>query len=103
MKAFIRFGEIPKTLKSGIWKNGIKIGEEIGVSVYDAVEMTDGWHAIMPLPISPSQGITYDYLVNNSKVVYLVTGNEIGIGSDNEPLLNNIRVIDDLTKYFLKL
>ena len=42
IKYYIRFGEIPENETSSIYLGGVKLGDEFGVSVYDAVEMTDG-------------------------------------------------------------
>ncbi len=39
---FYRFGEIPKNEKSGIWKGEEKVGEEFGVSVYEAHKNING-------------------------------------------------------------
>ena len=36
-KKYIRFGDIPENKVSGIWCDTIKVGEEKGVLVYDAV------------------------------------------------------------------
>lgn len=43
MKYYLRFGDIPTSGLSNIWLNDQIIGQELGVSVYDAVLMTDGW------------------------------------------------------------
>lgn len=94
MKYYIRFGEIPEHEQSIKYNSESK---EIGVSVYDAIEMTDGWHVIIPLPFSLSQGATYNHLINNDRCIYLVTGNEVGIGMDNEPLLKNVKILKDIT------
>lgn len=47
MKYYLRFGDIPTSGLSNIWLNDQIIGQELGVSVYDAVLMTDGWHQPM--------------------------------------------------------
>lgn len=100
MKYYIRFGEIPQNETSSIYLGGQKIGEELGVSVYDAVEMTNGWHVIMPLPISPKQGTTYLCLSKQHRNVYLVIGDEVGYGADGEPVLKNVKIIEDITGSF---
>lgn len=96
MKYYIRFGEIPLNEKS----KKLHSGYEKGVSVYDAVLMTNGWHIILPTPIKYGQGKTYEYLINSNRNVYLVTGDEIDIGSDNEPVIVNVKILKDITKDF---
>lgn len=102
IKYYIRFGEIPENETSSIYLGGVKLGDEFGVSVYDAVEMTDGWHVIMPLPITSKQGTTYLCLSKQNRNVYLVTGDEIGYGSDEEPVLKNVKIIKDITEKIYK-
>ena len=42
-----------------------------------------------------------DILFYNSKTfVYLVTGNIVGYGSDNEPLIRNVKIVQDVTETF---
>lgn len=96
MKYYIRIGEEPIMGKS----KKLSGGYEDGISVYDAVRMTDGWHIIMPLPSTKGQGMTYEYLIQSNRKIYLVVGDEIGIGSDGEPIIKNMKKIKDVTKYF---
>lgn len=96
MKYYIRIGEPPITGKS----RKLSGGYEEGISVYDAVRMTDGWHIIMPLPSTKGQGMTYEYLIQSNRKIYLVVGDEIGVGSDGEPIIKNMKKIKDVTKYF---
>lgn len=96
MKYYIRIGEEPIMGKS----KKLSGGYEDGISVYDAVRMTDGWHIIMPLPSIKGQGMTYEYLIQSNRKIYLVVGDEIGIGSDGEPIIKNMKKIKDVTKYF---
>ena len=42
---FYRFGEIPKNEKSCIWRGEEKIGEEPGVSVYEAHKNINGTYS----------------------------------------------------------
>lgn len=110
MKKYIRVGEIPNDEKSRIYRGDSIIGCEEGVSVYNAIEIDGKWNIIMPLPFKEGQGNTYETLiqevtecrfkVSNPRSVYLVIGDEIGIGSDNEPLLRNITILDDITEQF---
>ena len=65
----MRFGDIPTSGLSNIWLNDQIIGQELGVSVYDAVLMTDGWHVILPKPLLKDPHIlleiTKDFWKNN--------------------------------------
>lgn len=93
-KTFVRFGDIPALGKS---KNYLTEVNEIGISVYDAVELEDGSVRI----IFPN--LTYSACVSLSGVIerpmYEVSGDIVGTGSDGEPLLKNIRIIRQLKPY----
>lgn len=108
-KIYIRFGEIPINEKSkkgnGCSGDGHKwIGYENGVSVWDAVKLNDGYHLVAPnKPNSYTYGDFSIYAfpdfslgINKETKIYVVTGNEIGKGSDNEPLIINIKIIKQL-------
>lgn len=109
-KYYIRIGEIPYDEKSRIYRGDVIIGEEIGVSVYNCVEINGKYNIIMPLKMKEGQGITYEgliqevtqcrYKIEEPRKVYLVTGEEVGKGADTEPLLKNIVIIDDITEQF---
>lgn len=111
-KYYIRIGEVPNDEKSIIFKNGIRIGEESGVSVYNTIlNFQDGrYHIVMPSPFKEGQGRTYECLIQQvtqyrlkigrPRKIYLVIGDEVGKGSDGEPLLRNVKVIKDITKDF---
>ena len=96
MKKYIRFGPIPINEQS----KKLNEGFEDGVSVYDVVLMTNGYHPIMPTPPTLSQGITYMYLIKQRRNVYIVIGDEVGYGSDGEPLLKNVKIISEITENF---
>lgn len=104
-KIYIRIGEIPVDERSKIHL-GDKNEYENGVSVWNAVKLEDGYHLVAPL-----HGNTYTYtdfishafpeewygkLLPDSLKIYVVTGDEIGKGSDNEPLLKNVKIIEEL-------
>lgn len=111
-KLYIRIGEIPKNEKSKIYRGDSVIGEEIGVSVYDAVKINNIWHIAMPPSFKEGQGQTYEcliqevtqcrYEIDNPREVYLVSGKKIGIGNDGEPLIKNIKIIKNISEQFRK-
>lgn len=112
MNYYIRIGEIPEGETSKIYRGDSIIGTEKGVSVYNAVNIKNKWHIVMPIPFKGGQGHTYECLIHNvtgchfkieqPQKVYLVTGCEVGTGSDNEPLIKNVKVIEEITKQYLK-
>lgn len=109
-KYYIRVGEIPQDEKSRIYNGDGIIGIEDGVSVYNAVKINDNWHIVMPSPFKEGQGSTYEcliqevtqcrYKINEPRSVYLVTGCEVGIGHDGEPVIKNINIIKNITEQF---
>lgn len=103
MKKYIRFGNIPENEASGIWRDDIKVGEEKGVSVYDAVMIDGQWRVVLPFPLNKNAvGFDlYNFIggtQNEDKPLpmYLVQGDEVGKGSTNEPLLKNVKIIEKL-------
>ena len=107
---YIRIGEIPKDEKSRIYRGETIIDEEKGVSVYNCFEINGKYHIVMPLPFKRGQGDTYEcliqevtqcrYKIDDTRKVYLVTGDEVGKGHDNEPLIINVEIIQDITYQF---
>ena len=99
-KQYIRLGDIPENEVSGIWCDTIKVGEEKGVSVYDAVMIEGQWRVVLPFPIKKEVGFDlYNFIggtENGNLPMYLVEGDYVGKGTTNEPLLKNIRVIQKL-------
>lgn len=100
MKKYIRFGNIPENEVSGIWRDDIKVGEEKGVSVYDAVMIDGQWRVLLPFPLMKELGFDLYNFIGRTESghlpMYLVQGDEVGKGSTNEPLLKNIRIIKKL-------
>lgn len=90
---YLRFGEIPENEKSGIYKGDMgRVGEEIGVSCYRGVVIDDKVYIIMPhIPSSTYYWLIDEY--NRGKTpLYIISGKEVGIGTDGEPLLQNISI-----------
>lgn len=100
-KTYIRFG-LPRKEDSNVYdKRGAVIGEEIGLSVYDVVISHGKLHITLPSPFSlQAAGSLYSLMeevVDGSRRIYLMSGIEIGKGSDGEPLIVGWEVLDDLT------
>lgn len=103
-KHYIRFGEIPENEVSGIYRGEVKVSEEKGVSVYDAVEIDGIWRVVLPNPLLKEVGFDlYNFIQateymyeSEHKPMYLVQGDEVGKGATNEPLLKNITIIRTL-------
>lgn len=101
---YIRFGEIPIDEKSKVFYNGeYIIKEEDGVSVFDC-EFIDGrLRIILPIITTSSalyciEGFVSGYLNGSlNKPIYIVTGDLVGYGSDNEPLIRNVEIIMKLS------
>lgn len=99
-KRYIRFGDIPENEVSGVWCDTIKVREEKGVSVYDAVMIDNQWRILLPHTLKKEVGFDlYNFIggtENGNIPMYLVEGNEVGSGTTNEPLLKNVRIIQKL-------
>lgn len=96
---FYRFGEIPKNEKSCIWRGEEKIGEEPGVSVYEAHKNINGTYSpVIPFPTNEKAFNDFihhiEYFTGNK---YLVTGDLLDeSGTDGEPLIRNVKIIKEL-------
>lgn len=96
---YIRFGEIPKNGNSAIWKGDKCVGYEDGVSVYEAHRNIDGRYApVIPYPLTQTTLDDFVYhLMYFRGRKYLVRGDLLGnIGSNGEPLLENVEIITEL-------
>lgn len=95
---YLRFGNIPKGEKSKIWHIDECVGEEQGVSVYDAVVGEDGKVSVgFPLPATASTLDTFiGFIRYQKRPEYLVEGDFVGRGVDGEPLIQNVRIVQEL-------
>ena len=99
---YIRFGEIPKDEKSKIYFGNEIVGIEPGVSVYEAIKVDNAYYP--KLPDNPNANTLSDYfefLLNSKQKVYLVIGDRLRInGHDNEPLIENVKIVKEITNYY---
>lgn len=109
MNYYLRIGELPQDGKSKIYQwddeehsSRTAVGEEKGISVYPLVYNGFGGWSLDLTNISKSlTGIdTFRELSKaaseGEKKMYLVTGNKIGTGLDNEPLLKNVIILSQI-------
>ena len=112
---YIRFGEIPKDERSkkgnGCIGDGYEcIGYEKGVSVWNAVLLDDGYHLVAP--INGNSCTHHDFSsmdfpddccgCDSEQKIYVVIGDEVGKGADNEPLIRNVKIIKELSFNYFK-
>lgn len=113
-KFYIRIGELPPDGKSKIyqWDNDkhtsrTPIGEEIGISAYNTFPKGNDWKIYPPNEITESFIDTFTVLVRDAALgkrpVYLVEGEEIGVGQDGEPLITDVKILDDISEAWTKL
>ena len=95
---YLRFGNLPEGEKSKIWRIDECIGEQDGVSVYDAVISEDGKVSVgFPLPATASTLDTFiSFIKYQSRPIFLVEGDFVGRGADGEPLIRNVRIIQEI-------
>lgn len=105
VKQYIRFGDIPTDQLSTIHYRGFEVGKEPGVSVYDCICNDKGeYQIVLPTPCSEGtitslQGLMF---YSKDKNIYLVTGDFVGYGTDGEPCITNVQVLEDITEKFRK-
>lgn len=104
---YIRFGKIPENEQSNMKHHFETIGKEIGVSCYKVHKNEDMYLPILPIPCTEDTLCTIDYcLLEASKglrPVYIITGDEVGLGVDKEPLLKNISIVEDISSQYLNM
>lgn len=95
---YIRFGEIPEGEKSKVWRGDIAEGELEGVSVYPAIIDSEGRISIgLTLPVTRTTLDTLTHLLAyDNRDCLLVEGDYVGRGTDNEPLIKNVKIIKRL-------
>lgn len=95
---YLRFGDIPSDEKSRVWRGEELIGYENGVSVYDVIIGEDGKISVgFPLPAIESTLDTFiGFIKYQNRPMYLVDGDFVGRGSDNEPLIRNVKMIKEI-------
>lgn len=105
MKYYVRFGDIPDNEESDIWAGDEIIGKEKGVSVYPAY-IDENYNIILGItfPITRTTLYTLQQIIEyDTRPCYLVTGDVVGNGSDNEPLLKNVKLMKEIKDYRLKI
>ena len=102
-KKYIRFKTLPILWRSQLYSHGNKIGEEIGISVFDAVNINNTKHIVMPMPITQNMlDDIYGLLKYSNEGIYLIEGEQIGTGTDNEPIIKDVVVLSEMTNMFYK-
>lgn len=104
---YIRFGRIPQDEQSNMKHHFETIGKEIGVSCYYVHEYNNKYLPVIPIPCTEDTLCTIDYCLHEASLgerpVYLITGDEVGFGVDKEPLLKNIKILEDISDSFIDI
>ena len=104
-KYYLRFGEIPKCGRSGIWSSLTDpwslIGREDGVSCWRAVLMDGLWSPVYPPRPTATTFSSFETFFSEryrdlGRRILLITGELVGYGSDGECLLSGARVVREL-------
>lgn len=97
---YIRFGEIPKNEQSKSY-GPEKI--EQGVSCYECLKIKDKYRILYP-PINERWdkvagilSVMIQRFMRGQTKCYLINGDVVGRGADNEPVIRNIQVIKELS------
>jgi len=92
---YIRFGDVPE---SGRSVSAIDGRTEAGVSVYEATIESVPADVDEPGMFCPFGPKLLQVILLAQRETYLVTGTEVGRGTDGEPLLEDVDVVAPLTK-----
>lgn len=109
MNFYIRIGDLPPNGKSKIYQWNNKehksrdvVGEEAGVSAYNLEVTKKGkWLINFPENYTSTTNDTIEELFraakNDEKSIYILTGKEVGVGQDNEPLLSDVKILEKIS------
>ena len=95
-KHYIRFGEIPENEVSAIYCGEEKVGEEKGVSVYEAHKNINGTYSpVLPFPTNEMAFNDFiEHIACFTGNKYLVTGDLLDeTGTNGEPLIKNVKIL----------
>ena len=91
---YIRFKDIPEDEISRIHDGDLGcVGEELGVSCYECIKEENYFKIVLP---SLDDGVLYDLMNFKKYPSYLITGDVVGKGNYNEPVLKNINIVGKL-------
>lgn len=95
---YIRFGRWHENERS---KNYLTGDLENGVSVYitEWDHDTQRWAIESSVDEGTITGTMSSLILDPKKRIFLVTGDQIGEGSDGEPVLKNVKLVQELTKH----
>jgi hypothetical protein len=91
-KVYIRYGSLPKSGKSMNFRDNIT---EKGVSVFNGEVLQSGKYRVN---LSDNPGSIFA----TDRPAYIVSGKQIGIGSDGEPVLENAKIVARLDEIAVK-
>lgn len=106
---FIRIGEIPKDKRSTIYYNGLPVGKEDGLAVYDCAQDKNlhDWRIVLSKPVNGSTILALADLMQSvwecTAKVYVVAGKRIGTSTDGTPLIDPVAILEDVTDQFREL
>jgi hypothetical protein len=84
---YVHFGLLPANGRSHNHLTGL---DEDGVSVYEAIERDDRLDVILP-SLTESACVSLSGCLR--RPIYIVTGRQIGRGSDGESLLSDVEIV----------
>jgi len=97
---YIRFKNIPEDEISNIRDGDLGVvAKELGVSCYHAVEDNGTYKIVVP---SLCLGSLYDLIgfisdaQDNDVPIYLIEGNEVGVGNYGEPVVKDVLLVSQL-------
>jgi hypothetical protein len=97
MNIYIRFNEVPENEISQVHDGDAGVvRDEVGVCVFDCINRNETYRIVLP---SCSTGCLHDLLnfIDYTRPnIYLVTGDEVGTGTYNEPCLKNVKILHKL-------
>jgi len=106
---YIRIGEIPKDKHSTIYYNGLPVGKEDGLAVYDCARDKDlhDWRIVLSKPVNGATVLILADLLEavyaGEAKVYIIVGKRIGTSTDGTPLIDPLAIIEDVTDQFREL
>lgn len=96
---YIRYKTMPQNGISKIYNKEEVVGEEQGVSCWKAMYRNGRWYPVFPKRPTRFALDDFSWMMQVESEVYLVSGTQIAIGSDGEPVIKNAKICKRIKRY----
>lgn len=96
---YIRYNSLPENGKSKIYNKEEVVGEEQGISCWKAKYKNGRWYPVFPKRPTQFTLDDFSWMMQVESEVYLISGTQIAVGSDGEPVVKNAKICKRIKRY----